>query len=87
MVLKLESKQLAAAALFYLASVEEYRRLIGETPEAIDALIELMKNGSPRGKKNAVVAIFGLVLLHENRQRMLKAGAVPLLVDRFNKHR
>lgn len=78
--LKMESRQLAAAALFYLASVEEYRRLIGETPEAIEALVELMRNGSPRGKKNAVVAIFGLVLFHENQQRVLQAGAIPLLV-------
>ncbi|KAL5723680.1 hypothetical protein ACHQM5_007050 [Ranunculus cassubicifolius] len=79
--LKTESRQLAAAALFYLSSVEEYRKLIGETPEAIDALVGLIKDGTPRGKKNAVVAIFGLVLLHENHQRVLKAGAVPLLVD------
>ncbi|KAL5699648.1 hypothetical protein ACHQM5_030523 [Ranunculus cassubicifolius] len=79
--LKTESRQLAAAALFYLSSVEEYRKLIGEKEEAIDALVGLIKDGTPRGKKNAVVAIFGLVLLHENHQRVLKAGAVPLLVD------
>ncbi|KAF9624598.1 hypothetical protein IFM89_012020 [Coptis chinensis] len=79
--LKMESRQLAAASLFYLSSVEEYRQLIGEIPEAIEALVALIREGTPRGKKNAVVAIFGLILFHENHRRVLEAGVVPLLVD------
>ncbi|PIA62097.1 hypothetical protein AQUCO_00200237v1 [Aquilegia coerulea] len=78
---KMESRQLAAATLFYLSSVEEYRILIGETPEAIKGLVDLIRDGTPRGKKNAVVAIFGLTLFHDNIQMILEAGAVPLLVD------
>lgn len=79
--LSLEARQIAAATIFYLSSVKEYRKLIGETPEAIPALVELMKEGKTCGKKNAVVAIFGLLLLPKNQQRVLEAGAVPLLVD------
>ncbi|XP_010271953.1 PREDICTED: U-box domain-containing protein 19-like [Nelumbo nucifera] len=76
----IDSRQMAAATLFYLASVEEYRKLIGEMPNAISSLVELMRIGTVRGKKNAVVAIFGLLLCPDNHQRVLEAGAVPLLV-------
>lgn len=77
----LESRQLAAATLFYLSSVEEYRKLLGEAPEAIPGLVKLIKEGTTCGKKNAVVAIFGLLFFPENHQRVLEAGTVPLLVD------
>lgn len=79
--LSLEARQIAAATIFYLSSLKEYRKLIGETPEAIPALVELMKEGTTCGKKNAVVAIFGLVFFSKNQHRVLEAGAVPLLVD------
>ncbi|KAJ1439046.1 Zinc finger, RING/FYVE/PHD-type [Sesbania bispinosa] len=79
--LSLEARQIAAATVFYLSSVKEYRKLIGENPEAIPALVELIKGGTTCGKKNAVVAIFGLLLLPRNHQRVLEAGAVPVLVD------
>ncbi|CAK9169370.1 unnamed protein product [Ilex paraguariensis] len=79
--LKLESRQIAAATIFYLSSVNGYRKLIGETPETIPALVELIKDGTTCGKKNAVVAIFGLLLYPKNQQRVLSAGTVPLLVD------
>ncbi|RVX18239.1 U-box domain-containing protein 19 [Vitis vinifera] len=59
---RLESRQIAAATLFYLASVDKYRSLIGETPEAIPSLVELIKTGTTIGKMHAVVAIFGLLL-------------------------
>ncbi|TXG50300.1 hypothetical protein EZV62_022824 [Acer yangbiense] len=77
----LEAKQTAAATLFYLSSVKGYRRLIGETPEAIPGLVELIKNGTGCGKKNAMVAIFGLILYPGNIKKVLEAGTVPLLVD------
>ncbi|KAE8124190.1 hypothetical protein FH972_019096 [Carpinus fangiana] len=79
--LSLESRQVAAAILFYLSSVKEYRKLIGEVPEAIPDLVELIKEGSTCGKKNSVVAIFGLLLYPKNHQKVLEAGAVPLLFD------
>ncbi|GMY24895.1 U-box domain-containing protein 19-like [Fagus crenata] len=79
--LSLEAKQTAAATLFYLSSEKEYRKLIGKAPEAIPGLVELIKAGTSCGKKNAVVAIFGLLLYPKNNQRVLAAGTVPLLVD------
>ncbi|KAL6189840.1 hypothetical protein ACLB2K_036241 [Fragaria x ananassa] len=79
--LKVEACQHAAGTLFYLASVEEYRILIGENPRAIPALRELIKNGSDRGKKNALVAIIGLLTHPANHRRVIAAGVVPLLFE------
>lgn len=79
--LKLEARHHAAATLFYIASIEEYRKLIGENPEAIPALVDMIRGGSDRGKKNALVAIFGLLMYSGNHCRVLAAGAVPLLLN------
>ncbi|OMO81505.1 Armadillo [Corchorus capsularis] len=79
--MSLESRQIAAATIFYLASVKGYRKLIGEMPETIPALIDLIKEGTVCGKKNAMVALFGLLLYPGNRQRVIDAGTVPLLME------
>ncbi|GMI70759.1 plant U-box 19 [Hibiscus trionum] len=79
--LKIEAQQHAAATLFYLASIQENRVLIGENPEAIPSLIELIKKGNDRCKRNALVAIFGLLTHSGNHWRVLAAGAVPLLLN------
>ncbi|XP_061365379.1 U-box domain-containing protein 19-like [Gastrolobium bilobum] len=76
----LEARQVAGATIFYLSSVKEYRKIIGENPEAIPALVEMIKEGTTCGKKNAVVAIFGLLLFPRNHPKVLEAGAVPALV-------
>ncbi|KAK6931076.1 Armadillo [Dillenia turbinata] len=79
--LKIECRQLAAATLFYLSSVEEYRLLIGKMSEVFSALTELIKDGANRSKKNALAAIFGLLVSPENHWRVISAGAIPLLVE------
>ncbi|KAJ4974452.1 hypothetical protein NE237_007626 [Protea cynaroides] len=79
--LNMYARQIAAATLFYLSSVEEYRILIGEIPEAIPSLVELIRDGNTRGKKNAVVAILGLLVFPGNHRRVLAAGPVPSLVN------
>lgn len=79
--LSLEAKQIAAAIIFYLSAAKEYRKLIGETPDLIPALAELIRDGTTCGKKNAVIAIFGLLFYPKNQQRMIEAGTVPLLID------
>ncbi|XP_021292839.1 U-box domain-containing protein 18 [Herrania umbratica] len=78
---KVEAQQHAAATLFYLASVEENRILIGENPEAIPGLVELIKKGNDRCKRNALVAVFGLLVHPGNHWRVLAAGVVPLLLN------
>ncbi|PSS28635.1 U-box domain-containing protein [Actinidia chinensis var. chinensis] len=79
--LKMEARQHAAGTLFYLASVEEYRVLIGEIPGAIPVLMDLIRDGSDSCKKNALVAIFGLLMHSDNHWRVLSAGLVPLLAN------
>ncbi|KAL1317196.1 hypothetical protein HN51_069300 [Arachis hypogaea] len=80
--LKIEARQHAAAVLFYLASDAEYRKLIGEEPDAIPSLVRLIKDGSDRTKKNGLVAMYGILMnQHENHKRVLAAGAIPLLID------
>lgn len=79
--MKSETKQISAATIFYLSSVPEYRRLIGETAGAIPGLVELLNDGTSFGKKNALVAIFGLLLYQGNHKKVLEAGLVPLLVQ------
>lgn len=85
--LNMEARQSAAATLFYLSSVNEYRKVIGRTPEAIPALVELVRNGTARGKKNAVVALFGLLLFPGNHRTSLEAGIVPTLIDLLTSER
>ncbi|KAK6789021.1 hypothetical protein RDI58_012820 [Solanum bulbocastanum] len=79
--LKMEARQHAAGTLFYLTSVEENRKMMGENPEFIPSLLELLRNGTDRGKKNALVTIFGLLMRPENHWRVIAAGLVPLVVN------
>jgi len=78
--IKMEARQYAAATLFYLSLVEDYRTLIGNNPDAIPSLVQLIRVGGGRGKKSALVAIFGLLLVPSHHYRVLEAGLVPLLV-------
>ncbi|KAK1420012.1 hypothetical protein QVD17_29514 [Tagetes erecta] len=79
--LKMEARQHAAGTLFYLASVDEYRDVIGKIPRSIPVLMELVLNGTERCKKNALVAILGLLMYPENHWKALAAGIVPMLID------
>ncbi|KAI3516293.1 hypothetical protein L1887_15207 [Cichorium endivia] len=79
--LRMEARQHAAGTLFYLASVDEYRDIIGKIPRSIPVLMDLVLEGTDRGKKNALVAIFGILMYPENHWKALAAGIVPLLVD------
>ncbi|CAI9775391.1 unnamed protein product [Fraxinus pennsylvanica] len=79
--LRMEARQHAAGTLFYLASVEEYRKMIGKIPNAIPALKELVRDGPDRAKKNALVTIFGLLMNPENHWRVLAVGFIPLLIN------
>jgi hypothetical protein len=77
----LEARRVAAGIIFYLTSVKEYRKLIGENSEAVSGLVKLIKEGTIRGKKSAVDAIFGLLLLAKNHSKVLASGVVPGIVS------
>ncbi|GLJ28667.1 hypothetical protein SUGI_0564910 [Cryptomeria japonica] len=77
----MEARENAAATLFSISSVDEYKKLIGETSEAIPALIDLLRDGTARGKSDAANALFRLSAFHGNDLQVVAAGAVPLLVN------
>ena len=85
--LKPEARQNAAAAFFYLSSVEDYRKQIGESTDAIPALVDLLKNGTVRGKRNAAVAIVRLLLHPPNYTKVIAAGAISELLDLLSSER
>lgn len=81
MGLKPESRQIAAAIIFYLTSTEKHRRFIGRSRAAIPALVELIRDGTVCGKRNAMAALFGVMLYRGSREKVLTSGIVPLLLD------
>ncbi|EOA33987.1 hypothetical protein CARUB_v10021483mg [Capsella rubella] len=79
-----ESRQYAAAALFYLSSLGDYSRLIGEISDSIPGLVRIVKSCDfgDSAKRNALIAIRSLLINQpENHWRVLAAGSVPVLLD------
>ncbi|KAG6517955.1 hypothetical protein ZIOFF_021355 [Zingiber officinale] len=75
-----EAKENAAATWCSLSVIEENKVRIGRSG-AIAPLVELLANGTPRGKKDAATALFNLSIFHENKARIVQAGAVRYLVE------
>ncbi|XP_066390190.1 U-box domain-containing protein 19-like [Miscanthus floridulus] len=74
-----EARQNAAAVLFYLSSNAEHAEEIGRIPEAIPTLVQLIHDGAHRGRKNAMVSLYGLLQCASNHCRAVAAGAVAAL--------
>ncbi|XP_010475925.1 PREDICTED: U-box domain-containing protein 18-like [Camelina sativa] len=80
---KTETRLYAASALFYLSSVEDYSKRIGENKDSIPGLMKIVKGEDYGGsaKRNALLAVMGLLMQSDNHWRVLAAGAVPILLD------
>ncbi|KFK40810.1 hypothetical protein AALP_AA2G043800 [Arabis alpina] len=80
-----ESRQYAAATLFYLSSTGDYSRLIGEISDSISGLVRIVKSCDygDSAKRNALIAIRSLLIhqQNDNHWRVLAAGVVPVLLD------
>ncbi|XP_047051442.1 U-box domain-containing protein 19-like [Lolium rigidum] len=76
---KAETQQNAVAILFYLSSNAEYAEEIGRFPEAIPTLVRLIREGAQRGRKNAMVSLYGLLQSPSNHAKAVAAGAVAAL--------
>lgn len=76
-----EARENAAATLFSLSAVHAYKKRITDECGAVKALALLLKEGTPRGKKDAVTALFNLSTHPECSARMLESGAVSALVE------
>ena len=75
-----EARENAAATLFSLSAVHDYKKRIADECGAVEALAGLLRDGTPRGRKDAVTALFNLSTHTDNCARMVEAGAVTALV-------
>ncbi|KAL5707409.1 U-box domain-containing protein 17 [Ranunculus cassubicifolius] len=75
-----EAKENAAATLFSLSAVHDYKKRISDENGAVEALVGLLTQGSARGKKDAVTALFNLSTHVDNCRQMIDSGAVSALV-------
>ncbi|CAN7034071.1 unnamed protein product [Brassica rapa subsp. trilocularis] len=78
--LTVEAQENAAATLFSLSAVHEYKKRIAMADQCVEALASLLQNGTPRGKKDAVTAMYNLSTHPENCSRMIEGGGVSSLV-------
>ncbi|KAJ4871880.1 U-box domain-containing protein 19 [Raphanus sativus] len=79
-----ESRQHAAASIFYLSSLGDYSRLIGEVTGSIPGLLRIVEgcDYGDSAKRNALIAIRSLLNQHpDNHWRVLAAGSVSVLLD------
>ncbi|XP_040383095.1 U-box domain-containing protein 19, partial [Oryza brachyantha] len=77
---KVEAQQNAAAILFYLSSNADYCDEISRIPEAIPTLVHLMREGAYRGRKNALVSLYGVLQSGASSHgKAVSAGAVAAL--------
>ncbi|KAK7300508.1 hypothetical protein RJT34_11353 [Clitoria ternatea] len=77
----MEARENAAASIFSLSMVDECKVQIGRKPRAIPALVGLLKEGTPIGKRDAATALFNLAVYNPNKASVVKAGTVPVLVE------
>lgn len=77
-----EARENAAAALFSLSTKSTtHKAVIGNSTDAIPALVKLLIDGTVRGKKDAASAIFDLAICYDNKAIAVRAGVIPPLVD------
>uniref|UniRef100_A0ACD5ZZ16 Uncharacterized protein n=1 Tax=Avena sativa TaxID=4498 RepID=A0ACD5ZZ16_AVESA len=84
---KVEAQQNAAAILFYLSSNSDYCKEIGRIPEAIPTLVHLMREGTYRGRKNALVSLYGVLQGADSIAKAVSAGAVAVLANLLSSDR
>ncbi|KAJ4788983.1 U-box domain-containing protein 4 [Rhynchospora pubera] len=75
----IEGRENAAATLFSLSVVHDYKKRILSEPGAVESLARLLKKGTPRGRKDAVMALFNLSTHPESWVEMLESGAAVAL--------
>ncbi|KAK3156434.1 hypothetical protein QOZ80_2AG0107260 [Eleusine coracana subsp. coracana] len=76
-----EAKENAAATLFSLSVIHDYKKMIMNEPGAVEELASMLTRGTPRGKKDAVMALFNLSTHPESSGRMLESSAVVALIE------
>ncbi|MCO5570327.1 hypothetical protein L7F22_024046 [Adiantum nelumboides] len=76
-------KENAAAALFSLSQETQAAAEMGKKAESIKGLLQIVEEGSARGRRDAASALFNLAVYEPNRAVLVKAGAVEAVVARM----
>ncbi|KAC9294240.1 hypothetical protein E3N88_46029 [Mikania micrantha] len=73
----------AAATLFTLSALDSNKLIIGKSG-GLKPLIDLLEEGHGLAMKDAASAIFNLCIVHENKGRAVRDGAVSVLLNKIN---
>ncbi|KAL1195159.1 U-box domain-containing protein 8 [Cardamine amara subsp. amara] len=76
-----DCKAVAATLLTSLAVVEVNKATIGSYPDAITALVSLLREGNDRERKESATALYALCSFPDNRKRVVDCGSVAILVE------
>ncbi|XP_051128453.1 U-box domain-containing protein 8-like [Andrographis paniculata] len=76
-----DSRAVAATVLTSLAVVEVNKATIGSHPDAIPGLIDLLRAGNSRERKEAATALYTLCSFAGNRIQAFYNGAIPVLIQ------
>ncbi|GFQ00118.1 U-box domain-containing protein 9 [Phtheirospermum japonicum] len=78
----IETRSNASATLFTLSALDSNKGLIGKSG-ALKPLIDLLDEGHPLAMKDAASAIFNLCIIHENKSRAVRDGAVRVIMKKI----
>ncbi|KAK7845591.1 u-box domain-containing protein 9 [Quercus suber] len=78
----IETRTNAATNLFTLSALDSNKALIGKSG-ALKPLIDLLEEGHPLAMKDVASAIFSLCMIHENRSRAVRDGAVRVILKKI----
>ncbi|GMI87301.1 plant U-box 4 [Hibiscus trionum] len=76
-----EARENAAAAIFSLSMIDDFKVAIGGHAGAIVALVGLLIEGTTTGKRDAAMALSNLALYRANKANIVAGGAVQLLIE------
>lgn len=75
----IETRANSAATLFTLSALDSNKELIGKL-NALKPLISLLEEGHPLTMKDVASAIFTLCMMHDNKARAVKEGAIRVIM-------
>ncbi|XVF84190.1 hypothetical protein PTKIN_Ptkin17bG0005600 [Pterospermum kingtungense] len=79
-----EAKGNAAATIFSLSGVHEYRKRLGRKTRVIKGLMDLAKDGPANSKRDALVAILNLAGDRETVGRLVEGGVIETVSGVIN---
>lgn len=78
----IQTRSNAAAALFTLSALDTNKLIIGKSG-ALKPLIDLLDEGHPLAMRDVASAIFNLCIVHENKGRAVREGAVKVILKKI----